>query len=160
MTRAPSVWDIMGISPARLGFDPEALLELARTFALAQRFLTANLAPVGIPPPQFGVLVMLAQTPEGIPQDNVRKRLLCSRPNLTGLIDRLVRVGAVARDRDAKDGRKRILRITEKGRGLLGRAWTVHRPSVERFLAPLPRSDRKHLAGLLSRLRAPLEADA
>lgn len=155
--KAPTIWEIVQVPPDLVATEVEAFLELVRTFHLAHGFASSRLSSLGITPPQFGMLVILSTRPEGIEQDEVRRRLLCSRPNLSGLADRLVRMGAIARDFHPKDRRKRILRLTKKGKELFKSAWKIQRPTVEAILAPLTDEERRALAGLLRKIRGPLE---
>ncbi len=69
---------------------------------------------------QYNVLRILnGAYPEGYSRADVTRRMLDRAPDLTRLIDRLVRRGLVQRLRSPKDGRQSIARITPRGRHLL-----------------------------------------
>ena len=57
--------------------------------------------------------------PEGYCRADLTRRMLDRAPDLTRLIDRLVRRGLVQRLRSEKDGRQSVARITPRGRHLL-----------------------------------------
>jgi DNA-binding MarR family transcriptional regulator len=69
---------------------------------------------------QYNVLRILnGAYPEGYSRADLTRRMLDRAPDLTRLIDRLVRRGLVQRLRSPKDGRQSIARITPRGRHLL-----------------------------------------
>jgi DNA-binding MarR family transcriptional regulator len=70
---------------------------------------------------QYNVLRILnGAYPEGYCRADVTRRMLDRAPDLTRLIDRLVKRGLVQRLRSEKDGRQSVARITPRGRHLLG----------------------------------------
>ena len=74
----------------------------------------------GITPAQYNVLRILRGVhPEGYPRCEVARRLVERSPDLTRLIDRLVRRGLVERTRSSADRRLSVTRITRKGLELL-----------------------------------------
>lgn len=69
---------------------------------------------------QYNVLRILnGAYPEGYCRSDVSRRMFDRAPDLTRLIDRLVRRGLVQRVRSEKDGRQSVARITPRGRHLL-----------------------------------------
>lgn len=63
---------------------------------------------------QLLILLMLRETP-GVPAGALAESLRVTPPTVTGLVDRLVRCGAVRRDEDPRD--RRLVRnvLTERG---------------------------------------------
>lgn len=69
---------------------------------------------------QYNVLRILnGAHPEGYCRSDLTRRMLDRAPDLTRLIDRLVRRGLVQRGRSEKDGRQSVARITPRGRHLM-----------------------------------------
>lgn len=69
------------------------------------------------------------------------------RYNLTRLVDRLEKDGLVVRKKAADDGRGAIARITDSGRDLRKRMWTVYKQSVEElFLAEFTDEQQRSFA--------------
>jgi DNA-binding MarR family transcriptional regulator len=68
---------------------------------------------------QLRVLFILHETP-GAPAGLLAERLRVTPPTVTGLVDRLVRMGVVRREEDPKD--RRLVRnvLTERGQEVLG----------------------------------------
>ena len=70
---------------------------------------------------QYNVLRILnGAYPDGYCRADLTRRMLDRAPDLTRLIDRLVKRGLVQRLRSEKDGRQSVARITPRGRHLLG----------------------------------------
>ena len=76
---------------------------------------------------QYNVLRILnGAFPEGYCRADLTHRMLDRAPDLTRLIDRLVKRGLVQRLRSEKDGRQSVARITPRGKHLL----TLMHPKV------------------------------
>src|ERR1700730_15468317 len=107
-----------------------AFRELIRTFGLAERVMQPYFAGFGISGSQWGVLRNLHRAEqEDVPALRVKElssRLLIRPPSVTGLIDRLVRAGLVAREEPATDLRLIRVRLTRAGRRLVERILRVH----------------------------------
>lgn len=87
---------------------------------------------------QYNVLRILnGAHPEGYSRAELTRRMLDRAPDLTRLIDRLVRRGLVQRTRSETDGRQSIARITPRGRQLLAvmhpRVRAMEKSLVERL---------------------------
>ena len=115
--------------------------------ALARRFDNA-LKPLGLNNGQFS-LMMALNRPEPAPMGPVAQVLAMDRTTLTAAVKVLERRGLVETLPDPKDGRSRLMRLTEAGTALLAAAlpiWTrVHGELDEEIgseMAPL----RKTLA--------------
>ncbi|MBA4785323.1 MAG: winged helix-turn-helix transcriptional regulator [Rhizobiales bacterium] len=115
--------------------------------ALARRFDNA-LKPLGLNNGQFS-LMMALNRPEPAPMGPVAHVLAMDRTTLTAAVKVLERRGLVETLPDPKDGRSRLMRLTEAGTALLAAAlpiWTrVHGELDEEIgqkMAPL----RKTLA--------------
>jgi DNA-binding MarR family transcriptional regulator len=126
------------------------ILALARAEDRMDRVLEAALAPVGVSPQKFNVLMELAASPDGrLALAEVGRRLIRSAPNVTTLVDRLEADGFVRRVGHPTDGRVTLAEITEPG-------WRVLRPAAQavfaaerRILRKLPPGDRRRLTRLL-----------
>jgi DNA-binding MarR family transcriptional regulator len=77
-------------------------------------------AGAGLTPAQYNVLRILnGRWPEGYPRGEIARRVLDRAPDLTRMVDRLVRSGYVERARSAQDARQSLAVITPRGRKLL-----------------------------------------
>jgi MarR family transcriptional regulator, 2-MHQ and catechol-resistance regulon repressor len=104
---------------------------------------------------QFNVLMLLAYQagPEGISQTQLSRMLLVNRANVTGLVDRMERDGLLERFSEPGDRRKRIIRMTQKGREILEKAVQPYLERVDRIMGALSTKEREDLLKILDRLR-------
>jgi DNA-binding MarR family transcriptional regulator len=104
----------------------EAYLNLVRTADLLKRATAEALRPHDLSPAQYNVLrILRGALNEKSPRDHARTcgdicdRLVTYEPDLTRLLDKLVRQGLVKRERDDEDRRVVRSRITPKGLSVL-----------------------------------------
>jgi DNA-binding MarR family transcriptional regulator len=116
-----------------------------------------------VPPPltlpQFDVLAQLHRRGAMTPGELTRE-LLVTAGNLTGIVERLVRMGLVSRHRVPEDGRAVRVRLTARGRQLMARAIPRHRREVAALLSVLPPGELRRLRLLLGTLGEELQARA
>jgi DNA-binding MarR family transcriptional regulator len=99
---------------------------------------------------QLRVLFLLREAP-GTPAGALAEDLRVTPPTVTGLVDRLVRMGVVRREEDPKD--RRLVRnvLTERGQEVLGE---VEREGRALLTQLFERLSAGHLAGLVDSLEA------
>jgi MarR family 2-MHQ and catechol resistance regulon transcriptional repressor len=108
---------------------------------------------------QFNALLVLRDAgPDGLPLSEVGRRLVVTKANVTGLIDRLERHGLVERVSGAAPEDRRIThaRLTEKGVTLLEQALPRRRQLLAQAFGGLAPEEKAQLIGLLTRLRRAL----
>jgi DNA-binding MarR family transcriptional regulator len=130
----------------------EAFLGIVRTAAVLDHALNDAIRSYGITTTQYNVLRILRGAGKaGLCGRDVGERLVAQVPDVSRLLDRMVDMGLVSRERDAADRRHVTARITPKGLRLL-----------ETVQAPLLRIERErfgHLdAATLDTLIAALDA--
>lgn len=108
--------------------EDEAYLNLIRTADQLRRQVADLLKPHELSPAQYNVLrILRGALSEVEERDRARTcgdicaRLVTFEPDLTRLLDRLVKQGLVERERDGQDRRVVRSRITRKGVDLLAR---------------------------------------
>lgn len=104
--------------------------------ALARRFDEA-LRPVGLTNGQFSLLMSLNR-PEPAGMGGVANLLAMDRTTLTAALKPLERRGLLTVAPDPKDGRARVLSLTDAGRAVLAEAvpiWTREHAAVDEVLA-------------------------
>jgi DNA-binding MarR family transcriptional regulator len=83
-----------------------------------------------------------------------------ARSNLTRLVDKLEKEGLVARERVSDDRRGAYARITQEGREMRSRMWTVYGPAIEElFLRHLSPSENAILREIMMRLLAAVRGE-
>ena len=105
---------------------PSLADEAVVSLMVAAEHLDQAVAPIwerhGITADQYNVLRILRGVyPGGHPRNEVARRMIHRAPDVTRMLDRLVRGGLVARVRNADDRRESIATITKKGLALLDR---------------------------------------
>ena len=87
------------------------------------------------------------------------KLLGLDKSSTSGLIERAERRGLVARAPSPADGRAVLVSLTDAGRSIVSEAASEFEADVSALLGRLPKSDRRALTGLLSRLLVAHAAD-
>ncbi|CAN7643583.1 helix-turn-helix domain-containing protein [Rhizobium leguminosarum] len=116
--------------------------------------IEAELKAAGMPPlAWYDVLWELARSRDGkLRPYEIEAQTLLTQYNLSRLIDRLEKEGLVRREAFAEDGRGRWVVITDAGRKLRERMWTVYARSIETHIGcKLAENEAKGIAGLLDR---------
>ena len=100
--------------------EEEAFLNLQRTASvLMQSFAQLLKASVkgGLTAPQYNVLrILRGAHPDALSCGEIGERMVTADPDVTRLVDRLVRRDLVARTRDARD--RRVVKVTVTADGL------------------------------------------
>lgn len=125
-----------------------AWVQLTRTFLNMQRRLMMLLAQAEVTLPQFDVLATLRFS-EGVTQQELAERLLVTKGNICGILDRLEEIAWVERRRDVKDRRANRLHLTPIGRRQIDALLPQHDRMVITTLKPMPSQDVARLRHLL-----------
>jgi MarR family 2-MHQ and catechol resistance regulon transcriptional repressor len=135
--------------------DADALLiyNLLRTLNALSPFIDRGLRELHLTGAQLNALMVLRDAgQEGITLTDLGRRLVVTKANVTGLVDRLERDGLVLRDSHA-DRRITIARLTPDGEATLTAALPRHREILTELLGELSADEKTQLIGLLTRLR-------
>ena len=84
------------------------------------------------------------------------KRLLIQPPSVTGVVDRLERLGFVKRSPSKTDLRVRYLTLTLQGRDLMAKVLEGHAERIQSLFAGLQPNEQETMLTLLKRLEAHL----
>ena len=84
--------------------------------------------------PRFDVMAALYRAPEGMLMSDLSRFLLVSNGNVTGIVDRLVSEGLVARARRNGDRRTSMVQADRGGRRRISRRW---QPRMRRWIGEL-----------------------
>lgn len=152
---------IAGWRAARPDLPVEPIAVIARVGRL-QAELVPRLEEVfvrfGLRSADFGVLATLVRLArEGVSQRRLGAELGLSPGTISIRIDRLVRRGLVERQPDPDDGRRAVIRITDRGRDLFEACAPEHLANAGELLAGLTDGEREQLGDLLGKLLYTLE---
>ena len=112
----------------------------------------------GVTLPGFDVLAQLDRAAGGLSKSELSARLMVTNGNVTGLVDRLITRGLVARRPDPKDQRVQVVRLTRKGRALFDRMTPAHHAWVGEMMGGLKAAELQRLYASLGRLKASARA--
>lgn len=138
----------------------EAFLNLLRTADRLQRQLRVALRPYGVTDTQYNALRILRGA-RGAPMScaEIGERLINQDPDITRLLDRLERQGLVRRERDLRDRRIVLSRITPAGLSKLQAMDKIVDACVEGMLAHMDTEEIHTMIALLVRARRPEQGD-
>jgi len=116
-------------------------------------------ARYGLSWPKFNALIHLYMTGDrGLIQSELSKKMLVSRANITGLIERLEKEGLVVRRNDPSD--KRVLRVclTDRAVRLIDTFLPVHNEYMHKVMSVLDRDEKEVLISLLKKIHKGLDS--
>ena len=137
--------------PKPTGPELDAWVQLVHAYHRIIRRLEQALDAHGLSLPQFEVLAHL-HFDGAITQNELAQRLLVTKGNVCGLLDRLEAAGLVERTADPDDRRANRLRLTGRGTALLSEAMPPHLALVKDMMGRLRPAELHTLHSLLERL--------
>ncbi len=134
----------------------ETFRSLVRAVGLMHRLMQPYFGRFGISGSQWGVLRTLYRAEQegiaGLHLIELGDRLLVRPPSVTGLVDRLQRLGLVVRATAASDLRCKEVRLTTSGRELVARMLEGHPAQIANIMGGLDDSDLHRLNKLLAKM--------
>jgi DNA-binding MarR family transcriptional regulator len=106
----------------------------------------------GVSQAQFDVLMTLLIGGEGITQQELAKRLLVTKGNVCGLIDRMESAGWVERREDPEDRRANRIYLTDNGRQQATQTFPDTKAMVDETLGQLDQRQLQNLYEILGQL--------
>ena len=132
-----------------LGFG--AWIKIGVVYQKTHRQLAAQLRPLDLTVAQFDALANLYMS-DGISQQELAERLLVTKGNVTGLVNRLAEHGWAERQSDPDDRRTNRIVLTAAGRAVAKESLVIQRALVDAMTQVLNESERELLRNLLDRL--------
>jgi MarR family transcriptional regulator, organic hydroperoxide resistance regulator len=126
-------------------------VQLVRTMTRMERRLEQALEAHGLSIAQFDILATLGFE-QGITQQELAERLLVTKGNICGMIDRMEAGGSVERRPDPEDRRVNRLFLTRRGKSLLAQAAPRQQALAKEILSALEPAELQTLYALLDRL--------
>jgi len=134
----------------RIGcLEEDVFVSLHRTADLLARSAEKVLRDQDISPNQYNVLRILRGAPEGLPCNEIARRMISRDPDITRLLDRLEKRTLISRCRETKDRRTVLTRIMPEGLKLLH---DLDEPVTEIHKTQLGHLGREGLRSLLDLL--------
>jgi MarR family 2-MHQ and catechol resistance regulon transcriptional repressor len=147
--------DELAYVTSSMGDDLDTLLvfNLLRTHTQLGPYIGAHLRRQRLTASQFNALLVLRTAGrDGLRMGEIGRKLVVTKSNVTGLVDRLERQGLVARA-GHRDRRATAVRLTAAGAALLKRAIPRHARILAELTRGLTETDKHALIRLLTKLR-------
>jgi DNA-binding MarR family transcriptional regulator len=110
--------------------------------------------------PRFDVMAALYRKPEGMLMSEISRFLMVSNGNVTGIVDRLVSDGFVARAQRNGDRRTSFISLTRKGRTAFADMAAAHERWVDELLGGVSARDAEQMSAKLKSFRSDWEGEA
>ncbi len=147
----PDRWSLPVLNEDPRGWEAKVATTLIRFHSRLERRMAEALGTHGLTLPQFDVLATLWHG-EGITQQELAERLLVTKGNVVGLLDRVSAAGWVERRPDPEDRRANRLYLTDAGRQLLAKASPCQTALIQNVYGTLTEGELQQLHELLMRL--------
>ena len=147
----------LSLSKDFISTEHEALLNLYYTTVCLKKRAAGFFAPYGLTDVQFNLMMMLKHHGggEGLSQARLSEMMMVNRANITGLVDRLEKLGMVQRTA-AEDRRYNMIQLTPKGEKLLEKADIAYGKEVQQIMSVVSKADLKRLIKSCEKIRANL----
>jgi DNA-binding MarR family transcriptional regulator len=142
---------------AKTNLEETAFLDLARTTEMLSVPIVQLLKTEELSPTSYNVLRILRGCPGGLTCREIAERMITRDPDITRLLDRLEKRKLIARNRDNKDRRVVLSRITDAGLDLLAKLDQPLREVHRKMLGHLGPERLRNLSQLLELSRSRLD---
>lgn len=134
--------------------EHEALLNIYFTNICLKKHAAEFFSSYDLTDVQFNLMMALKHHggKEGLSQARLSEMMMVNRANVTGLIDRLEKIGMVERTA-AADRRYNMIQLTQKGRKLLEKLDPAYGKEVQKVMSVLSEADLKRLIKACETLR-------
>lgn len=110
--------------------------------------------------PRFDVMAALFRKPDGMLMSEISRFLMVSNGNVTGIVDRLVGDGLVARSQRNGDRRTSFISLTRKGRTAFADMAAAHERWINELLEGVSVRDAEQMSVKLKSFRSDWEGEA
>jgi DNA-binding MarR family transcriptional regulator len=108
--------------------------------------------------PRFDLMAQLDRAEGGMTLGELSRRMMVSNGNVTGLSERLVAEGVLARRQSENDRRAHVVRLTEKGRRQFRKMAQEHERWIADLFSGLAPRDVESLLDMLGKAKASTRA--
>ena len=146
----------------RPDLDVRAMASVGRLSRIAKHCsdrMGETFARYGLNGAGFDVLATLRRSgpPHALSAGELMSSMMITSGTMTNRIDRLVKLGLVARSADPHDARKAVVRLTREGFDHIEKAVEAHAKTQQALLAGLTNEEKKALDRLLGKWMASIE---
>ncbi len=139
--------------PAETNTSLKTWVQLLRTYTKVQQRMSHVFRSHSLTSPQFDVLATLHHG-EGLMQQELAARLLVTKGNICGVLDRLEAAQWIERRSDPDDRRTNRIYLTDSGRKTFAEVVPAHHAIVREIMGHLQAEETQTLHRLLKTLEA------
>ena len=132
--------------------DREEFASLYTAFAILRKETDRALSPWRLTVPQASVLALLTEAGRPLPVSRLARMLLQESPSVTSLVDRMCDSPLVERDKDSRDRRIVLVKLTGKGRRMHDKLRATAAAFNDELFGVLSADERATLKDLLQKL--------
>lgn len=125
---------------------------------MMQNSLSRALSSLDIKPPHLDILINLYRF-DGISQQELARKLLVGRSNMSMLLPQMEKRGLIQRRGDSRDKRVLRLHLTDSGRKVTEEAMAIQTDLIERTLSATPLDQCLQMAEAMEKLIVRLQAE-
>jgi MarR family transcriptional regulator, organic hydroperoxide resistance regulator len=130
-------------------------ISVGRACQIMNQVLTRELADLGIKPPHLDILVNLYRF-EGLTQQELARKLLVGRSNMSMLLPQMEKRGLILRRGDETDRRVLRLHLTDERKKLAEEAMDIQTRLIDETMSHSPLSECESVADTMEQLIAVL----
>jgi len=140
----------------RDALNEEIAYNIASTYNIISGAVNAYLSKFGLSASKFNIMMVVKHIGKdnGLPQNEISRRLLVTTSNMTRMVDKLEKDGYVQRLMQEGDRRVKLIKITKKGSLMLDKIWPGYTEKMNDLMGPgLSNRDKKKINELLEKLK-------
>lgn len=130
----------------------DTILRLIRVSEVLVKAADRFFGKYGLTTTQYDVLVIINYSEKRVSQSDLGDRRVVSRSNITGIVDRLEKLGLVRREGSADDRRIKYLAITQKGKDLIKKVENKYFDTLKQVVWFLDDKDKGELTEIIGRI--------
>lgn len=131
----------------------EALMNVLLTGTLLKKTARTFFKDAPMSEAEFNLLMILRHSLQPLSQNDLSERLLVDKSNITGLIDRLCKSGAIERNPVPDDRRRNHITLTDQGKQAVDAIDPVYHRLVAEIMHDLTDAEYKTLIRLTRKVR-------
>ncbi len=138
-------------------FNNETILKLVRTSEALVKAGDRFFKRYGVTTTQYDILVILKYADKDIIQGDLGNLRVVSRSNITGIIDRLEKLGYARREASTQDRRVNFIMVTPQGVDLIEKVERDYFNNVKKAVRFLTYKDKRVLAEITGKIEKGLK---
>lgn len=136
------------------GFD--TWIQIVYAYEKTGRLYNEWIKPLGLSVPQHELMANLFRD-DGLTQQELARRMMVSKGNVTGLINRLSALGFVERKQCEVDARSNQIFLTEEGRKVESEALKLQAKLITQVMSIISEDEQHNLNEIMKRVQTKVE---